>query len=211
MSSNNDVRIKTEENVEEVTVIAKTVSPSINEEDLQPLTKKLASRQKYPPGCPVWYNIQSSAKSLNASHGIVKAVFMDIETRDFCYRISGAEKDNQKHYFWENELVYAMNCPVRIRDMDGIIIFPKLARGGKPLSYTVQYLVDGGHTVKVVSEVDPKQISFRQVEKKKEKGKILNKQSVVMQSGKEDGGDKNQLANKEDDRGELTTHSFFRF
>ena len=210
MSSNNDVRIKTEENVEEVTVIAKTVSPSINEEDLQPLTKKLASRQKYPPGCPVWYNIQSSAKSLNASHGIVKAVFMDIETRDFCYRISGAEKDNQKHYFWENELVYAMNCPVRIRDMDGIIIFPTPARGGKPLSYSAISCGWGAYLT-VEADIDPKQISFRQVEKKKEKGKIVNKQSVVMQSGKEDGGDKNQLANKEDDRGELTTHSFFRF
>lgn len=121
---------------------------------------------------------------------------MNLETYGFVYRISGAEKDQHKHYFWEDELVYAMNCPVKINGEDGIIILPKLSTK----TYTVQYLVDGGHnTVKVKFGVKAEQILFRPVEKK-----LSHKPSDI---GKEDGGEKNQSANNKDEEGGLNKTS----
>ena len=67
---------------------------------------------------------------------------------------------------WEDELVYALNCPVKVESLgtavDGTIVCPKPGKGDRELSYTVQYLLKG-NSVKIELGVDPEQISFRQV------------------------------------------------
>ena len=95
--------------------------PSINEDDLQILSSKNAIKRKYPPGCPVLYNIQSSATSFDTCRGIIEAVYINLETNGFVYRIKRAEEDKHKHskeedkhkhYFREDQLDCAMNYPI---------------------------------------------------------------------------------------------------
>lgn len=147
----------------------------IDEDDLQKLSDKNAAKRKYPPGCPVWYNFQITSKTcLDANFGIVKAVYMNIESGGFIYRVSKAESgDNKKHYFLEDELVFALNCPVSVKvnneDVDAVIVCPKPGTSERKLSYTVQYILVG-NAIQIETGVDYELISFRVVGKKEKGG-----------------------------------------
>ena len=73
--SSAEVTIKTEDGVDE-SAAPPPKPPPPDEDELQPLTLKHSNNRKYPPGCPVWYDLQSSNKSLEASCGIVKVYIL---------------------------------------------------------------------------------------------------------------------------------------
>jgi len=155
----------------------------IDEDDLQKLSDKNAAKRKYPPGCPVWYNFQITSKTcLDANFGIVKAVYTNLESGGFIYRVSKAEQgDNKKHYFLEDDLVFALNCPVSVKvnnkDVDAVIVCPKPGTSERKLSYTVQYILVG-NAIQIETGVDNELISFRVVGKK-EKGSSCSTKSTT--------------------------------
>ena len=75
-----EVTIKTEDGVDE-SAAPPPKPPPPDEDELQPLTLKHSNKTKYPPGCPVWYDLQTTSnttstqtsnKYLEASCGVVK-------------------------------------------------------------------------------------------------------------------------------------------
>ncbi|KAL7547512.1 hypothetical protein ACHAWF_010804 [Thalassiosira exigua] len=166
---------------------ARVESPRINEEDLQLLTPKIADKTKYPPGCPVWHDLDflvaPSSRRLVARPGVVTSVYIDIETHGRVYRVKAATKDDggrpstgesssSERLFRQDRLAYAMNCPVKVRGMvegepdaelDGVVVCPKPGKKGD-MSYSVNFPF-GEHRVITELGVGTDRITYRHVRK----------------------------------------------
>jgi len=185
---NSKIKQEEEETIEIITSSANNApSPrnqtiDIDEDDLQILSSKHSSKRKYPPACPVWYSLSSKNKSLNACRGTVKAVYTNLETGGFVYHIitkryyqrngntdgdmtTTATENSQKLFLSEDQLSYAMNCPVKVKginkndpdkEIDGTILCPR----PKDSSYSVMLYLDDNY-VRVELGVLPGQITFR--------------------------------------------------
>ncbi|KAL3788287.1 hypothetical protein HJC23_002861 [Cyclotella cryptica] len=105
-----------------------------------------ASKLSYPLGCPVWYNFENSdSADMNFYHGHVKGVAMDCVSRKFVYKIQKADsvsawhEDEEKGQYdlvYEDDVAYAMSCPVRVslecgKEFDGEIICFSRTRNDK--------------------------------------------------------------------------------
>eukprot|EP00579_Thalassiosira_antarctica_P009739 CAMPEP_0201920362 /NCGR_PEP_ID=MMETSP0903-20130614/8986_1 /ASSEMBLY_ACC=CAM_ASM_000552 /TAXON_ID=420261 /ORGANISM="Thalassiosira antarctica, Strain CCMP982" /LENGTH=954 /DNA_ID=CAMNT_0048457085 /DNA_START=96 /DNA_END=2963 /DNA_ORIENTATION=- len=156
-----------------------TLPATIDEEDLQILSSKHAAKAKYPPGCPVWYDLKrASLKRLDACHGIVVSVYIDLETGIRVYKVvKTSSSEGEQPFVWQDQLAYAMDCPVLVKGMvdnepnkelEGIILCLRTARGDRKLSYSVRFLLEGNNRVRVELGVETDQITFRKVETKKE-------------------------------------------
>ena len=154
--------------------------PRIDEENLQLLSSKNASRVKYPPACPVWYNLEFSStpsKRLTAGHGVVKAVYIDFETSGLYYKVIDEVVENGKlsaeQFFRQDQLAFGTNCPVRVKgmvendptkEMKGRVLCPTPGKTESELSYSVRFIE--GNNVRVELEVGSDKITYRKMEKR---------------------------------------------
>lgn len=129
------------------------------------LNASQASAQRYPPGCPVVYGLRhsSTSKRLDAYQATVKHIFIDVVSRNFFYEVvkrtdyyelgskSALDLEQQVGKLVnEDELAYAINCPVKVKglidnDPDkrlaGRIVCPGKAKNDLGMTYTVQFLI----------------------------------------------------------------------
>jgi len=167
---------------------AGSVTTPLDEKDLQILSSKNAAKVKYPPGCPVWYDLANlSSKWLDARSGVVTSVHMDFETGALVYELLRNTLEEEKDqggkslFVWQDQLAYAMNCPVLVKDtlehinsdpektvevdkIEGIIVCPRRNPGGdhRKLSYSV--LFTEGNRLGMESDVETERISFRKLQ-----------------------------------------------
>ena len=166
-------------------------SDDIDKDNLILLDRQAAkntSSVKYPPGCPVWYNMDqpsSSTKRLDARHGIVKDIYIDKSTMSYVYKVIKNDNDisseEGEQYVLEDKLSFAFNCPVKVKglvendpnkelegkvmendpnkELEGQVLFPKLSIGDKKTPYTIVFLFGGGN-VRVEKGVDAELITY---------------------------------------------------
>ncbi|EJK75667.1 hypothetical protein THAOC_02604 [Thalassiosira oceanica] len=123
---------------------------SIDPAFLVKLTAQQSKQMKYPPGCPVWYHMDTSETELHVSAGLVKGVSMDLTSRQLVYGVVPClpeEHDTPTTFVTEEELAFASKCPVSIENPDtGEIIVGEVVNlmcfdGEK--SYIVAFTISG--------------------------------------------------------------------
>ena len=141
---------------------------------LQPIDSKFAKDWKYPIGCMVWYGARKSKKSkiFRAKSGTVVGVFLNLENMQKVYKVkSDMASDDDEHHeiaLYEDKLVYGMNCPVKVKDpdsnreVDGIIVCPKLEDDQNKVSYVVKF--SEGRKVKMEFLVANERVRYREVD-----------------------------------------------
>lgn len=161
------VKTEPKEDADGAAMSTEVVGIVANEDDLVPLLPNQQSKRRFPPGCPVWFGFSNpSTKQLDAAHGVVKAVHTNIEAGGFVYEVGGGPKGV---FLTEDQLAFAGNCPVRVkgvvekepgRELEGRIVCPKPGRGGRKLTYTVQFTIESGR-VRIEMGIESEQISYR--------------------------------------------------
>ena len=127
---------------------------------------------KYPPSCPVWYGLssKSSSKRVDARRGVVKSVYIHEDaSAPRVYKITNASGVDR--LLWQDQLVYAMDCPVHVKGMiennsegelEGVIMCPKVSEENAKVSYSVLF-VSESDGVRLELEVEADEVSFRNV------------------------------------------------
>ena len=178
MSSFLPRRIKEEPLEDEPDDISHVASDSETENNiidcdrLQPIDSKFACDWKYPIGCMVWYGARKSKKSkiFRAKSGTVVGVFLNLGNMQKIYKLKSDTSDDEHHEIalYEDKLVYGMNCPVKVKDpdsnreVDGIIVCPKLEDDQNKVSYVVKF--SEGRKVKMEFLVANERVSYREVD-----------------------------------------------
>lgn len=141
---------------------------------LQPIDSEFANDWKYPIGCMVWYGARKSKKSkiFRAKSGTVIGVFLNLEDNMMQkgYKVKSDTSDDEHHEIalYEDKLVYGMNCPVTVKDLDsnrevdGVIVCPKLEDDQNKVSYVVKF--SEGRRVKMEFLVANERVSYREVD-----------------------------------------------
>ena len=183
----------------------------IDEDDLQVLSLKHATKRKFPPTCPVWYSlVKLSQTSLDARVGVVRNVYTNLATGGFVYGVMPVQNDadggnvdvtpaegGDETFFLEDRLTFAMNCPVTVKgvvkddpntQINGTVISPK--PGG--LAYSVKLLL-GGNGIRLEIGVDGNKVSFRkparqEVPKGEDTSAIQRPKSLQANASGEGGG-----------------------
>eukprot|EP00584_Thalassiosira_punctigera_P026856 CAMPEP_0172579216 /NCGR_PEP_ID=MMETSP1067-20121228/139130_1 /TAXON_ID=265564 ORGANISM="Thalassiosira punctigera, Strain Tpunct2005C2" /NCGR_SAMPLE_ID=MMETSP1067 /ASSEMBLY_ACC=CAM_ASM_000444 /LENGTH=279 /DNA_ID=CAMNT_0013371927 /DNA_START=69 /DNA_END=905 /DNA_ORIENTATION=+ len=123
-----------------------------------------------------------SQKRLEGRRGVVRRVYMNVDSGGIVYKVekspladdhdgdaSSRAREGGSEYLPEDQLAYAMSCPVMVKGMlegepekelGGVIVCPKPGKGDRKLSYTVQLLL-GGNCFRVELGVKTEQIAFR--------------------------------------------------
>ncbi|EJK49109.1 hypothetical protein THAOC_32048 [Thalassiosira oceanica] len=163
--------MKTEDTDEE-----NEVKPSpIERSNLTELTPLQSTAQKYPPGCPVYFRLQTFAKGMDGKSGTVNRVYIDLLSRRLVYEINmrstGGRGLSSSELVYEEDMAFAPNCEVLVRGIfendrnkqtKGRIICPHPAvdSSDSSLSYTVQFLIGKLGFVRVVQNVQSRSINF---------------------------------------------------
>lgn len=148
------------------------------------LNASQASDQRYPPGCPVVYGLRHSSTSmrLDAYQATVKHIFIDVMSRTFFYEVvkrtdyfeqgSKMALDLEQQVgklVHEDELAYAINCPVRVKGLidndpdkrlTGRIVCPGKAKNDSGMTYTVQFLIGKTGFLRVQKHVPSADIEY---------------------------------------------------
>eukprot|EP00985_Skeletonema_marinoi_P019959 scaffold11631_cov143-Skeletonema_marinoi.AAC.2 len=133
-------------------------SDDIDVEKLQPLAPKFASLSKFPVGCKVWYNLRCSpeTKHLQAKSAHVEEVFIHFETGRRVYSVKSEASIEHKTSLYEDQLVYAISCPVKVtkidadETLDGVVVYLERQKGSdgiRKVTYAVQYSVENYMTI----------------------------------------------------------------
>ena len=147
-------------------------------DNLQLLDPKVASQSKFPVGCKIWYDARKSraSKVLRAKSGHVVSVYFEFKSMSYVYRVKSssssqsADDDSCEHTLYEDRLMYGINCPVTVTNLDtnkaedGVIVVPKLdvgKDGKQQISYAVQF--EKGRHVSVEFLVAADRIAYREV------------------------------------------------
>ena len=148
-------------------------------DNLQLLDPKVASQSKFPVGCKIWYDARKSraSKVLRARSGHVVSVYFEFKSMSYVYGIKSSSADDScEHTVYEDRLIYGINCPVKVTNLDtneaedGVIVLPKLDvgnDGNQQISYAVQF--EKGRHVSVEFLVAADRIAYRQVRTDDEK------------------------------------------
>ena len=146
--------------------------PKIDPNSLIYFSSHESLKLKYPVGCRVWYNLDST----EFDQGHVVDVALDALTRKFVYKIQNDAAERLCDLVMEDHVTYAMNCPVTIvlkgeAGVHGVVVGSNavLHGGGKITSYCVQIRTETGRA-KLVRGV--KNIQYRhksEVSKKDDK------------------------------------------
>jgi len=133
-------------------------SDDIDVEKLQPLAPKFASLSKFPVGCKVWYNLRCSpeTKHLQAKSAHVEEVFIHFENGRRVYSVKSEASIEHKTSLYEDQLVYAISCPVKVtkidadETLDGVVVYLERQKGSdgiRKVTYAVQYSVENYMTI----------------------------------------------------------------
>ena len=159
--------------------------PEFGSSSLVLLSTEQSLATKFPVGCPVWTACEIDATHLSWTEGVVVSVFMDLVKRDYVYRVellrvedevicidsdSDADNDGTKDLtmlqnLWENQLSYAIGCPVKIQSQAGAnqwsdgTIFHNCISSQSGRAYAVRL----GLSSRVELEVAESRIKFRKV------------------------------------------------
>ena len=129
----------------------------IDIDKLQPLARKFVSSSKFPVGCHVWYNLRSSPEMghLQAKSARVVKVSIHVENGRRVYKLK-PKSSEQKISFYEDQLFYAIGCPVRVKKaekeeaFDGVVVYLEREKGDdgrRQVTYAVQYTADNYITI----------------------------------------------------------------
>ena len=128
----------------------------IDIENLQLLAPKFAASSKFPVGCKVWYNLRRSleTKHLEANCAYIAEVFIHFENGRRVYKVKSETSNRHEKTLYEDQLVYAIGCPVKVTKvdtdvaLDGVVVYLKDSDGKRQqVTYAVQYSVDNYVTV----------------------------------------------------------------
>lgn len=131
----------------------------IDVDKLQLLAPKFALLSKYPVGCKVWHNLRvsSETKQMQAKSARVEEVYIHFENGRRVYKVKSEVFSKHKMSFYEDQLVFAISCPVKVTKMDtedealdGVIVYLERKKGidGRwQVTYTIQYSVEDGITI----------------------------------------------------------------
>lgn len=164
----------------------------IDMDNLQPLAPKFAASSKFPVGCKVWCNLRRSFKTecRLAKSASVLEVYIHVENGRRVYRVKSETTTQYEQSLYEDQLVYAINCPVNVTNVDtkemvdGFIIYPELpeVQNGvnmkQNVSYVVQYLEE--NRVRIEHGVAAERIKYRS------RSVCVDKHSGVEGAGKVD-------------------------
>ena len=126
----------------------------IDIDKLQPLAPKFASLSKFPVGCKVWYNLRClpATKHLQAKSAHVEEVSIHFENGRRVYTVKSETSSEHKTSFYEDQLVYAISCPVKVtkiddadETLDGVVVYVERQKGidgRQQVTYAVQYSVE---------------------------------------------------------------------
>lgn len=142
----------------------------IDIDKLQPLAFKFASSSKFPIGCKVWYNLRTSPETghMQAKSAQVVEVSIHVENLRRVCKVKPEAPEEHMTSFYEDQLVYAISCPVRItktgRDeaFDGVVVYLERKGGNdgrRQVTYAVQYSED--NYIKIEPGVAAERIKFR--------------------------------------------------
>ena len=167
--------------------------------DLQPIDSKFACDWKFPIGCMVWYGARKSKKSkiFRAKSGTVIGVFLNLEDMQKGYKVKSDTSDDEHHEIalYEDKLVYGMNCPVKVKDpdsnreVDGVIVCPKLEDDQNKVSYVVKF--SEGRKVKMEFLVANERVTYREVDE-------TNSESIDQKSSGGEEDEKKAVAAKKE-------------
>ena len=132
----------------------------IDTDKLQPLAPKFALLSQYPVGCKVWYNLRCSpeTKILHAKSAHVEEVSIHFENLRRVYKVKSeaSEEQEQAMSFYEDQLVFAIGCPVKVTKidtdeaLDGVVVYLEREKGiggRRQIRYAVQYSADNCITI----------------------------------------------------------------
>ncbi|KAL7553548.1 hypothetical protein ACHAWF_016828 [Thalassiosira exigua] len=102
----------------------------VDESTLLPLSAKQATETRFPPGCPVWYDLQKKSDAeqgrTGARSGIVEKTFADFTSMRLAIRViptaTDSEGATEGALVWEDHLAYATDCLVKCGLITGLKI-----------------------------------------------------------------------------------------
>lgn len=154
------VEVKTEPagDVFSVDTDSEAEEEDIDVDKLQPLAPKFALLSKYPVGCKVWYNLRlsSETKQMQAKNARVEEVYIHFENGRRVYKVKSEVLSKNNMFFYEDQLVFAISCPVTVTKMDmeealdGVVVYlerEKSIDGRWQVTYTIQYSVEDDITI----------------------------------------------------------------
>jgi len=142
----------------------------IDDDNLQTRAPKFASQSKFPVGCKVLCNLRRSVTTefRLAKSAYVEEVYIHVENGRRVYKVKSEVTTDYEATLYEDQLVYATSCPVRVTNIDtketvdGLIIYPELEYEesmNQKVSYIVQYL--DGNIVRIEHGVASERVKYR--------------------------------------------------
>jgi len=166
----------------------------IDDDNLQTLAPKFASISKFPVGCKVWYNLRRSPDTIKAMSAYVVEVSIHVENGRRVYKVKSETSYEHKTSLYEDQLVYAISCPVTVtkvdsnESLDGIVVYLERQKGSdgkQQVTYAVQYLSDNHVTIEPGITAD--RIRYRVEDRGIGDGGKENKMSIEQQTTDNEG------------------------